>query len=287
MNYEQFVQEMESCTKGKAQDEEVAVQRVRKNNGVIYVGLTIRKEGEAAVPLVYLEPYYQKYLQGISVEELSDLLLSQVRNTSAILPWDYREILDFQKIKRRIVYRLVNAEKNKALLNEIPNLPILDFAIIFYIHISGGEKGSASVLIRNSNLEFWKCPISLLYQYAKENTQKIFPYEFGPIQNYMRDAVCLSGEEYPLFLLSNVQFLDGAAVLLYPGMPQIIYEAVGGNYYLLPSSVHEFLVVPESDCIIPERLRKMVKTVNRSQVDEEEFLSDHIYYFNGEIITKM
>ena len=81
--------------------------------------------------------------------------------------------------------------------------------------------------------------------------------------------------------------MNGAAVLLYPEMPKLIYETLGGNYYLLPSSVHEFLVVPEERGIKPEELKKIVREVNETQLEREDFLSDEIYYFDGEIITKM
>lgn len=288
MNFEQFVHTMEVCTKNKVRDdEEVTVQKVAKNNGVVYVGLSIRKKNEAAAPIIYLEPFYQRYLGGISVEELSSFLLCQAEQALGKLPWNYREILDFEKIKHRIVYRLINAKKNENLLKEVPNLPMFDFAIVFYIHITGEEGESASVLIRNSNLQSWGCPISLLYQYAKENTQRIFPCEFGPMQKYLEEERMFPVKHAPLFLLTNTRFLDGAAVILYPGIPGKIYEYLGGNYYLLPSSIHEFLVIPESESICPENLRKMVREANRTQVEEEEFLSDHIYYFNGDIITKM
>ena len=119
MNFEQFVHEMEVCTKRKVRDdEEVSIQKVRKNNGVIYIGLSILKKNEAVAPIIYLEPYYQRYLLGISVEELSNLLVCQMEKASGKLSWDYREILDFQKIKHRIVYRLIHAEKNEELLKD-------------------------------------------------------------------------------------------------------------------------------------------------------------------------
>ena len=81
--------------------------------------------------------------------------------------------------------------------------------------------------------------------------------------------------------------LNGAASLLYPEMPGKIYEHIRKKYYLLPSSIHEFLIVPKTPMINPDNLRRMVKEVNETQIAQEELLSDHIYYFDGNIITKM
>ena len=94
-------------------------------------------------------------------------------------------------------------------------------------------------------------------------------------------------EDCPIRVLSNETGINGAAALLYPKMPEYIYKTVGGNYYLLPSSVHEFLIVPEKKGINPSELVAIVREVNRTEIEKEEFLSDDIYYFNHDIITKM
>lgn len=88
-------------------------------------------------------------------------------------------------------------------------------------------------------------------------------------------------------VLSNETGINGAAALLYPKMPEYIYKTVGGNYYLLPSSVHEFLIVPEEKGINPSELIAIVREVNRTEIEKAEFLSDDVYYFNHDIITKM
>ena len=169
----------------------------------------------------------------------------------------------------------------------MPNLPILDFAIVFYWMVPVGECEYGSVLIRNAHMNLWKLPISVLYQCAKENTPKLLPYVLAPLSEYVEE---LSGEfieESPLYILSNQMGINGAVSLLYPEMPGIIYKKIRKPYYLLPSSVHEFLIVPESELIRPGNLREIVSEVNMTQIQPEELLSDHVYYFDGNIITKM
>lgn len=169
MNYEQFICEMLKCTQQKLPESVVVErQKILKNNGILAVGLTLRKTGEKAAPLVYLEEFYKKYLEGDTVEMLSDFLIEKSRSTPPAPIWNYEAFLDFRKIKDQIVYKLVNAEKNEKLLKEIPNLPLLDFAVVFYVMIPAAESDNCSVLIRNTHMDLWKLPLSVLYEYAKK-----------------------------------------------------------------------------------------------------------------------
>lgn len=288
MNYEQFVCAMFECTSKKAaEDELVERQEMLKNNGVVAIGLTVRKKDSQVAPIIYLEEFYEKHLLGVPVEMLSEFLVRKSREIPPAPNCHYEEITDFSKIKNQVVYKLVNAEKNKKLLEKVPNLPILDFAIIFYWMVPAGDDEYGSVLIRNSHMNLWKIPISLLYQCAKQNTPRLLPCAFAPLSDFVKEFSGELWEESPLYILSNKMGLNGAASLLYPGMPGKIYEKLKRNYYLLPSSIHEFLVVPDCEMVEPENLRSIVQEVNATQLRTEELLSDNIYYFDGDIITKM
>ncbi|MBQ8857968.1 MAG: hypothetical protein IJ024_07490 [Lachnospiraceae bacterium] len=288
MNYEQFICAMLECTKKKLSATEIVEkQEILKNNGVVSVGLAIRRLDRNVAPIIYLEEFYQKYLLGAEIENLCEFLVEKSRSASTAPVCNYEEIMDFRKIHKQVVYKLINAKRNEKLLREVPNLPILDFAIVFYWMVRMGDLECGSVLIRNSHMNLWKLPISVLYQCAKENTPRLCPYVFRPLTEYMEEMAGEMMEESPLYILSNQMGIHGASAILYPGMPGKIYEKLQRKFYLLPSSIHEFLIVPENDFLIPENLRSMVKEVNETQIKEEELLSDHIYYFNGDIVTKM
>lgn len=288
MNYEQFICAMLECTRNKLLETEIVEkQEVLKNNGVVMVGLAIRNIGKTAAPVMYLNDYYEGYLNGCSIEELSECLVERSRKMPELSYWKRDLLLDFSSIKDKIVYKLVNAEENEKLLKEVPNLPLLDFAIVFYLYLSISETENGMVLIRNEHMDLWKCPISLLYDCAKRNTSVFYPPVLCPLTEIIEHHGEPGGEACPILVLTNEAGINGATSLLYPEIPQMIYQKVKGNYYLLPSSVHEFLIVPERDDTAPKELRAIVREVNRTEIKKEEFLSDQIYYFNGEIITKM
>ena len=288
MNFEQFISAMIEHVKDRLCEETlVERQEILKNNGVRLVGISIRPEGEMAAPIIYMEEYYAKYCEGASIEMLSEHLLEVFKALPALPVYDFEEFFDFEKIKYRIVYKLINAKKNAKLLKKVPNLPMFDLAIVFYVVVSVEDYESCSILIRNEHMNEWKLPISILYQYAKNNTPRIFPYMMKPLEEMFEERAFDVIPESSLIVLTNRKNVNGASVLLYPNMPKIIFDYVGKNYYLLPSSIHEFLIVPADEFINPLKLKEMVRDVNAHLVDREEFLSDHIYYFNGENITEM
>lgn len=287
MDYEQFVSAVVECAEKELGSEAVVErQRILKNNGVYAEGIVIRKPGGRIAPVIYLDGFYRSYRNGESMDYIAGRILEQFRSCPEPPEWDFREILDFGCVREKIVYKLVNAEKNQNLLKQVPHLPVLDLAIVFYLMISEGAFQNCSVLIKNDHMDLWKIPMTVLYEAAKENTPKLCPYVLRPLADFLGAPEEVMPEG-PIFVLTNELGINGAAALLYPHLPEYIFKQTGGNYYLLPSSVHEFLIVPEKAGISGGELLEMVKEINGTEVDVQDLLSDHIYYFNGDIITKM
>lgn len=289
MNYEQFVQELLDCTKRRLPFEgKVERHEVVKNNGVTWIGLSVRKHDEAIAPIIYLDRYYERYCKGEKIEKLSEDLLLQTAQAPQPPEWDYHSILEFEKIKDRVIYRLVSRERNEKLLKEVPHLLMMDLAIVFYVTVPSKEAEDCAVLIRNSHKGLWRVSAAELYESAKENTPKLCPYVFLTMEEQLEKMGCGKFEEMPsLWILTNVSGVGGAAVILYPKMPKKIYEKLGCGYYLLPSSIHEFLIVPDNAVGTQKNLPMIVREVNATQLAEEDVLSDNVYYFDGVDITKM
>lgn len=288
MNYEKFVQEMITCMKGQlSAEEQLEKHNVLKNNGVVFTGISVRRPEECIAPIIYLDRYYERYRSGEKVEDLSKEILVQKKYAPTPPNWNYRAILDFEEIKKYIIFRLIHRERNAKLLQDIPYLPVFDLAIVFYIVIPNSGDDDCSILIRNSHMNLWKVPISVLYEIARRNTPCYYPYVFRPLGDYIQNKSCEDFFESPLWILTNVTGIYGASTILYPKMPKRLYEKLGCSYYLLPSSIHEFLVVPEGAGIYSENLRNIVCEVNETQIEEEEVLADNVYYFDGKNITKM
>ncbi len=263
----------------------VILQRVRKNNNVYLDGIIIQMPGSNISPTVYLDFYYKLHENGMSLEEVAARVLAEYYRGRPQKEVNLDFFKDFDKVKDRIVYRLINAEKNKELLEEIPHIRLQDLAVCFYYAFSDKELGEGSITIVNKHVEWWNTNHQELMKLAELNTPRLFPGKcqnlrevvqgfYGNLPECMNDGVC------HLYVLTNTQQSYGAACILYKNKLDEIAERLGGSFYILPSSVHEVIVLPDSGEEMPEKLHHMIKEVNEFHLNADEVLSDYPYYYN-------
>lgn len=286
MTYHQFVKAVEFELKEVvSEDVTLSIYEAEKNNSVKRVGITFSKRGVNLSPTIYLEEYYEKYLMGWILEACVGDILRLYHEVQVKKSWDEEILSEFERIEDSIIYRLINEDANKELLTNIPYIPYLDLAIVFYVMLELNDQGSACMLIRKEHMEMWGIDKGVLFEKAKENTWRILPSEFHTMRAIMKEFNCeseLMGMDI-LYVLTNQIRSFGAAVILYEGCLEMIAEFLDDNYYVLPSSVHEVIIVPEKDA--PQGrggLSEMVDEINRTQVEAEEILSDVAYYYDRE-----
>ena len=286
MTYYQFIQAVEKRMKEVVNENiTLSIYTAEKNNGVKRQGITIAKEGINISPTIYLEEYFEKFKEGCTIEIIVQDILRLYQEVQLPRSWNEEKINSYESIEDRIVYRLVNKEANSSLLKDVPYVPYLNLAIIFYVMLEINEHGTACMLIRNEHLEMWKVSPNDIYRRAKENTWRILPSEFHTMRAMM-DAYNKKGSYVGmdiLHVLTNKVRGFGAATILYDGVLEMIADYLGDNYYVLPSSVHEVIIVSETDAPWGgEGLSEMVVEINHTQVDEEDVLSDIAYYYDRE-----
>lgn len=291
---EEFCMEVEQKIAEKLGDNyEIKLQEVRKNNNVRWQGLIIMEKGKSMAPTVYLDDLYQEYEQGkVEMEEILVSILALLREKIPKADVDMNFFLDYEKVKDRICYRLINEEKNQELLADIPYIPFLDLAVCFLYSFENSEMGSGSILIRNQYLETWGVSVKELWDTADRNTRRLFLPECTSMENVLKEIGEKEREEFhpelpesdgkflSMSVLSNRQRIFGAAVLLYDGYLERIGDRLGKNYFILPSSIHEVIILPEIGGEDYGDMRAMIREINETQVEDQEILSDNLYYFD-------
>lgn len=208
---------------------------------------------------------------------------------------EVKDINDYEAVKNRIIYRLVNGERNREQLKEVPHIPFCDLAVVFCVVLKTGEGYHASLPIIEEHAERWGIDTGELFCQAMENTPRIFPPQIRSMQEvmkkiaeeYMEDK---EAEEFmeglygvptvsPLYVMGNTAEVNGAAVVLYPGVLKEFADKIGRDLVILPSSIHEMMLIPKEEKVDMEGLKEMVKHVNRAEVPEEEILSDEVYLY--------
>lgn len=287
MNYQEFVGSVtgflrESLPGGTR----LQLIPLEKNNGIIMDGLSVRKEGKRVAPMIYLDSYYREYLDGRSLRGICDQILECCEDSDFEEHFDVDFFREPERVRPTVAYRLINYEKNRELLQEIPHLPFLDLAVIFYSLLTDTPVGHATVLIRNSHLELWGKNTSWLYEAAKENTEKLLPKRLVSMENMIYELSEGKQEpEYagvPMYVLTNSRKSFGAACLLYDGVLGECFRRLEESYYLIPSSVHEVILIPASAVGDSRELCALVQEMNRTQVRSTEVLSDTVYLYSEE-----
>lgn len=287
MNYQEFVGSVtgflrESLPGGTR----LQLIPLEKNNGIIMDGLSVRKEGKRVAPMIYLDSYYREYLDGRSLRGICDQILECCEDSDFEEHFDVDFFREPERVRPTVAYRLINYEKNRELLQEIPHLPFLDLAVVFYSLLTDTPVGHATVLIRNSHLELWGKNTSWLYEAAKENTEKLLPKRLVSMEDMIYELSEGRQEpEYagvPMYVLTNSRKSFGAACLLYDGVLGECFRRLEESYYLIPSSVHEVILIPASAVGDSRELCALVQEMNRTQVRSTEVLSDTVYLYSEE-----
>lgn len=263
------------------------LKEVRKNNGVLLHGLLILPANSNVAPTIYLETFFAAYEDGVTFREVLDRILEIFREETPGENIDMNFFRSFEKVRDRICYRLIGRKGNEELLSRIPYVEFLDLAVCFYYAYSGRMLGEGTILIHNSHMKHWDVQIRDLMNLAQENTPRIFPGRLTPMREVLEEMLGIhdgfSAEQdadIPLTVLTNVRRIHGAACILYPGMLERIGELKKNSFYIIPSSVHEVLILEKTGLEVPGEIRKMMCEVNGQHVAAEEVLSDNLYYYD-------
>jgi len=286
MTYSEFKQLVLSYFKEQlGHSVKISIQPVIKNNHVTFDGLLILESGCNATPSLYLNYYYDKLKNGADIESVLRLLLDTYQSNKLTENIDVRFFTEYENVSGRILYKLINASQNKELLQEIPHIKFLDLAIVFYCLVSTNDVGSATILIRNQHLSLWNVTPDMLHQQAAYNTPRLMPPKLidmnSLLQEFAPDFIdSNSFTPSPLYVLTNSEKLYGAAAILDARILKNFSITKNNDFYILPSSIHEVIIIPASYTEDANELSEIVHDVNVSEVAQDEILSDSVYFYD-------
>ena len=312
LSMQDFCKKVKTALQNELEENRVVrISEVPKNNGIVLHGVSIFEPGVNITPTIYLEEYLKRYNEGETLAALIREIKSILRRNAMDESFDISLFTDLEKAKRRIVYKLVNVPKNQNLLKEVPYIPYLDMAIVFYYLLEDQEVGGyATILIQKTHLKHWDINVQELYSYAIANTERLLPPVMENLEEMMHDILRqefgdfkkkknpwnpewpeevsvddlledVLGERHgvPMYVLTNKYRYYGAACILYPNLLKKIYEELHCSFYILPSSIHEVIILPDLGIEAEDNMLDMVREVNETEVKAQEVLSDSIYYY--------
>lgn len=281
MKYEYFLMRLEQKVLERLKDgEEVRRVRILKNNGVELDGFSYYVEGRRERPTVYVNHHYHEELSEEELAEIADAILKTQRECRLLPKQGVEEMMDFRGIQEKICCRLISREKNEALLKEVPWLPWLDLAIVFYLQVPEQVVEHATALIHTCHMDYWGVTLEELCHAAAENMSRVRIF-LEPMEAFLGE-LGFEPLSSGMHILSNSGKMYGAAVIIDPKVQRTCLERLGESFYILPSSIHELILLPESLAATRMELDQLIQEVNEACVSPEEYLSDHAYYCSAE-----
>ena len=293
-NIESFAEEIKNCIEEKLRDEKeeytVSLLEKTKNNDIKLHGIAIRPEGLNAVPLIYLENYYDSYLDGRSVEDISDGIISLSAELRKEAPAFRMPDLEHDSIKDRLRVRLVNTFTNTDTLQKMVRRDVgCGFTLTPYIDLPESSGINGIIQVTKDLAKAMGYDEMQLMETALDNTASMDPAYLKRISELVRGDDCedlltadARGED-SILVLGHESTEFGAVALFYPGMRQRISEIVGGDYYVLPSSIHEILIVPDNGDYSSTQLMQMVMAVNKNELMPQDKLADKVLLYRSDL----
>lgn len=287
MTYEEFVAELQEKLRERLPEKfEIRRELIRKNNGTLKDSLLIRRNGGSVTPAVSLQDPYRKQTEGTSVEQIVQDLLPALSGgeQEMVGEWVHAMLKDKEQAENSLAFRLIHTERNREYLKDTVSVPFLDLSAVIGL-IREGEQGEYSYLALPSvYLREWETDARTLYEKAERNMQRLFPARVTDMEEFLKTMMPEGWMErkaesaLPLSILTNDAALYGAGCMLYPGVLKAAAGRYGSDVLILPSSVHEVLLLPDTGEEI-KTLEWMVRSINRTEVREEEILSDRVYRY--------
>lgn len=276
---------------------QVRIYKVLKNNSLELDSLVVLKEGRGFAPNVYLNAYYESYIAGTTIEEIVDRLCMIYNHCSVpVLKENFEYSLE--AMKPYIFFRLISLGRNKKLLTKIPYIRFLDLAVTFHCLVRSEDDAIGTIRITNKHIKLWKTSMEDIKKLAFSNSKSLFPPQIRSMEEVIGGVLQKGGkkgdiydidyspeESYPMYILTNEKGINGASCMLYKDVIKDFANLIKSDLYILPSSIHELILMPMENTTEKERFSQMVMEINSSQVPVEEILSDHVYIYSRETDT--
>lgn len=291
MTIESFMAMMMDALSSHLEDCTMEAQEVKKNNGVVRHGISIKEPDNNVAPCIYLDDAFKAYQSGRSFDEIVTAVVENYEE-SRISDFDITMVRDFEQAKERLCFKVINSELNRELLSNVPHVPFCDLSVVFYLLIDNLPGQNGSVMVNNMFMADWGVDTETLFEIAKANTPRLLQGNVIPMKTIMENILgdrddrgeeLLPGENDCMYVATNVTKSNGAAVFLYDSMLSGFADSISRDFYIIPSSVHELIFLPDDLNINPEDIRSMISDVNSTCLEPQDLLSYNLYRYRRAI----
>lgn len=302
MDYEKFVEkikeEVRKALPDELKDVTFSVETIRKSTGE-YERLIMKDEALTGkpVPIFNLTGMYFSLVDGTPMEALSDFIKNYIKRAldkEHGFHYTFNAFEKYDNVKDKLTFKICHAERRASFLETVPYTQVSDLAVTYFIEIADNGVDTAGFTVTNELLETYGISKEQLHEdalkaMAKTDPPKLYSMaemfkkthpDFKELTNLFECDISLQDKEMML-ILTNSSRVNGSAVIVNPNVLEIAADYIGGNYTVIPSSIHELILVPESHETELEVLREIIEDGNSHFVSPEDLLSYEPYHYDA------
>lgn len=268
---------------------EVDIREVVKANDTVLHGVVIKGPEQDIVLTIYIEDCIKQLPEDFATKDLAEAIISLYQVGMREAPAVESLSLEFDDIKDKLVVQLAEVERNKDRLKELAYKPLDNGMVMLAYVVVQGERGNMRFAVTKEIAEGQNYDIEKMFETAmKNNVPVLVDTKDVILSDGVKNVQNLFDKELggklpdSMYTLTNSSTNLGAAALYYPDVQKRIGDMLQNSYYVLPSSIHEVMILPCSGNDNPEFLRKMVREANETVVNPQEVLSDRVFMYDRE-----
>lgn len=293
MSYEQFLTLLTECLQKKlGSGYQFIPQNVLKTNGVVKHSLAIKNGISNIAPSICMDAFYLDYInKKMKLDYIAEAAYQIYKQNEVNCPIDASRFMDWNQIRNGIRCRIVNTENNKTLLSKIPHREFLDLSILYYLQVTVPDGTEGTIHICNEHMKFWNIDENRLYSEAWQNMRAAKDAEVSSMMDMIGSALSVPQSRTShivggqMYVLTNRNRLYGAAHMTDLDKMAEIAAQINNDLWILPSSIHEVILIPAIWNDSAAELANMVCEINKTELSASEILSCHVYYFSRDTGT--
>jgi len=248
--------------------------------------------GDSKMSMAFrLNEIYKSIEDGEDIDHAVFKMVNTIESSITVIKTKEDEVKDFvsnyENVKDHTYLRMIPG--NSPVLKDTPHKMIEDMALVVNIHLDSltDDNGRSCVVISKPLMEMYGIDEKQLFADAEKNSIENEPIVFRPLVDMIKGLI--ENEEIPdpadmgivTYIATNASGFQGAAVAGYPDFAEKAAEALGGSFYMLPSSVHEFILIKDDGTPKAKDLNAMIKNVNETVLEPRDILSAQCYHYDA------
>jgi len=236
---------------------------------------------------INVEPWYNKLQEGIAFDDIvADVVRVAEKGLKDCPSIAEQDLRDYDKMREKLVIEVISLENNAEILSQVPHKILLDLAIIYRAVVTERGIARGSMIITNALLKEFGITAEQLHTDAVTNAEVYQPIVIQNMLDMLRGMGMdvpeeLFDSEFVMYVATVPDGINGAGVIAYPSFFELAEAKVGGSFYLIPSSRHEVIMIPDVGNHDIDFLKLLISEVNMFEVSAEDKLSDSLYHYDA------